>query len=144
MIIMIEYTCFDCGRFKVGQFSRCAISTACSFIPLTYDGKNLSISTFAFPSDQLSEYGIVLKALALTAEDCCVRRLALLRYVQKYYADSADLELDTWAIERSDKLLEAVGAHRIHRRGVIRRRTETCLVCVVLIGVCIGKLFRLI
>ena len=140
---MIDYTCSDCGRLKVGQVSRCSVVKACSFIPLTYDGKNLSISKFVFPYERFKEYDVVLKALALTPEDCCVRRLALLRYIEKYYPGTGDLELDAWAVERADKLLEAVGAHRIHRRRVIWRRVQNCLTCMVLIAVCAGKLFHL-
>lgn len=63
----------------MGQFSRCSIVKACSFIPLTYDGKNLSISKFVFPYERFEEYNSVLKVLALTPEDSRVRRLALLR-----------------------------------------------------------------
>jgi hypothetical protein len=140
---MIEYTCPDCGRLKVGQFSRCSIVKECSFIPLTYDGKNLSISKFVFPREQYKEYDVVLKALALTNEDCCVRRLALLRYIEKYYPGPEDLEMDAWAVERADKLLEAVGAHRIHRRSVFRRRAENCLTWTTLIALCAGRLFHL-
>ena len=140
---MIEYTCSDCGRLKVGQFSRCSIVKACSFIPLSYDGKNLSISNFVFPSERYKEYDVVLKALAFTDEDCCVRRLALLRYIEKYCPGTGVLELDAWAVERGDKLLEAVGAHRIHRRIVLRRRAEKCLTRIALIGLCVGKLLQL-
>jgi len=140
---MIEYTCRDCGRLKVGEFSRCSIVKACSFIPLTYDGKNLSISRFVFPYERYKEYDVVLKALALTNEDCCVRRLALLRYIEKYDPGTDDLEMDTWAVERADKLLEAVGAHKIHRRTVLLRRAETCLTWMALSGLCVGKLFHL-
>ena len=140
---MIEYTCSDCGRLKVGQFSRCSIVKACSFIPLTYDGKDLSISKFVFPRERYKEYDVVLKALALTTEDCCVRRLALLRYSEKYYPGPDDLEMNTWAVERADKLLEAVGAHRIHRRRVMWRRAEKCLTWTTLIALCAGKLFHL-
>jgi hypothetical protein len=143
VLCMIEYTCSDCGRLRVGQFSRCSIAKACSFIPLTYDGKNLSISKFVFPYDRFKEYEVVLKALALTPEDCCVRRLALLRYIEKYYPGPDDLEMDAWAIERADRLLEAVGAHRINRRRVIWRRAEKCLTWIALIGICISKLFQL-
>jgi hypothetical protein len=127
----------------VGQFSRCSTVKACSFIPLTYDGKNLSISKFVFPHERYKEYDVVLKALALTAEDCCVRRLALLRYIEKYYPGPDDLEMDAWAIERADRLLEAVGAHRINRRRVIWRRAEKCLALIAFSGLCLGKLFRL-
>jgi len=140
---MIEYTCRDCGRLKVGEFSRCSIVKACSFIPLTYDGKNLSISRFVFPYERYKEYDVVLKALALTNEDCCVRRLALLRYIEKYYPGPDDLEMDTWAVERADKLLEAVGAHKIHRRAVIVRRAEIWLGCAALFAICAGRLFHL-
>jgi len=140
---MIEYTCRDCGRLKVGEFSRCSIVKACSFIPLTYDGKNLSISGFVFPYERYKEYDVVLKALALTNEDCCVRRLALLRYIEKYYPGPDDLEMDTWAVERADKLLEAVGAHKIHRRAVIVRRAEIWLGCAALFAICAGRLFHL-
>jgi hypothetical protein len=139
---MIEYNCPDCGRFKVGRFSRCSIRTACSFMPLTYDGKSLSISQFAHPSERWLEYDGVLKALALTGEDCCVRRFALVRYIQKYYQVSDDLEMDDWVVERADKLLEAVGAHRIHRRRVVWRRVEKCIIWTTLIGICVGKLFH--
>ena len=139
---MIEYTCSDCGRLRVGQFSRCSIVKACSFIPLTYDGRSLSISKFVFPSERYKEYDVVLEALALTDEDCCVRRLALLRYIEKYYPGPDNLELAAWAVERADKLLEAVGAHRIHRRSVLWRRVQNCLTCTVLIAVCAGKLFH--
>ena len=141
---MIEYTCSDCGRLRVGQFSRCSIAKACSFIPLTYDGKNLSISKFVFPYDRFKEYEVVLKALALTDEDCCVRRLALLRYIEKYYPGPDDLEMDAWAIERADRLLEAVGAHKIHRRRVVWRRAENCLTWMTFIALCAGKLFQLL
>lgn len=140
---MIEYTCSDCGRLKVGQFSRCSIVKACSSIPLTYDGKGLSISKFVFPSARYKEYDSVLEALAFTDEDCCVRRLALLRYIEKYYPGPDDLEMAVWAVKRADKLLEAVDAHRIHRRSVLWRRVQSCLTCIVLIAVCAGKLFRL-
>lgn len=140
---MIEYTCSNCGRLKVGQFTRCPIVTACSFIPLTYDGKNLSISQFARPNEQYDEYKVVLKALALTGEDCCVRRLALLRYIEKYHADSDDSELATWAIERADTLLVAVGAHRIHRRSVIRRVINRCIMCAIIFALCAAKFFHL-
>lgn len=140
---MIEYTCPDCGRLKVGQFSRCSIVKECSFIPLTYDGKNLSISKFVLPREQYKEYDVVLKALELTNEDCCVRRLALLRYIEKYYPGPDDLEMDAWAVERADKLLEAVGAHKINRRAVIVRRAEIWLGCAALIALCAGRLFHL-
>jgi hypothetical protein len=110
---------------------------------LTYDGKDLSISKFVFPRERYKEYDVVLKALALTTEDCCVRRLALLRYIEKYYPGTGDLELDAWAVERGDKLLEAVGAHRIHRRIVLRRRAEKYLTWITLICLCVGKLLQL-
>ena len=128
----------------MGQFSRCSIATACSSIPLTYDGKNLSISQFARPHERYDEYKVVLKALAVTAEDCCVRRVALLRYIEKYHADSDESEMAPWAIERADKLLEAVGAHRIHRRFVIRRRIEKILLLITLLALCARKFFNLV
>lgn len=139
---MIEYTCSDCGRLRVGQFSRCSIAAACYFIPLSYDGKSLSISKFVIPSERYKEYDVVLDALASADEDCCVRRLALLRYIEKYYPDPDDLELAAWAVERADKLLEAIGAHRIHRRIVLWRRVENCLICIFLVVFCAGKLFH--
>jgi hypothetical protein len=123
------------------MFSRC---TKCPGQPLEDDaGDRFYFSEWGTPSERLHEYSAVIKALALTGEDSSVRRVALLRYIQKYYSDSVSLEKDTAAIERADKLLEAVHAHRIHRRRVVWRRVQNYLAGAVLIAVCAGKFFHL-
>ncbi len=138
---MTATICPDCGKFKVGLFSRC---TKCPAGPLEDDaGARFYFSDWGNPPERLDEYSAVINALALTGEDSSVRRVALLRYIQTYYSGSVSLERDAVAIERADKLLEAVGAHRIHRRRVIWRRVQNCLTCMVLIAVCAGKLFHL-
>lgn len=139
---MTATICPDCGKFKVGLFSRC---TKCPAGPLEDDaGARFYLSDWGNSPERLDEYSAVINALALTGEDSFVRRVALLRYIQTYYSGSVSLERDAVAIERADKLLEAVGAHRIHRRRVIWRRVQNCLTCIVLIAVCAGKLFHLL
>jgi hypothetical protein len=133
--------CPDCGKFKVGMFSRC---TKCPGQPLEDDaGDRFYFSEWGTPSERLHEYSAVIKALALTGEDSSLRRLALLRFIQRYYHGSVSLERDAAAIERADKLLEVVHAHRIHRRREIWRRVERCLTWTALIGFCAGKLLHL-
>jgi hypothetical protein len=112
---MTATICTECGQFKVGVLTRC---TKCPGPPPESEGTDFYFSDWTTPSERLSEYGDVIKALTLTGEDSSVRRLALLRYIQKNYPDSADWEMDAAVIERADKLLEAVGAQRIHRKSV--------------------------
>ena len=112
---MTATICTECGQFKVGVLTRC---TKCPGPPAEDEGTGFYFSDWATPGERLQEYGHVIKALTLTGKDRSVRRLALLRYIQKNYPDSADWEMDAEVIERADNLLEAVGAHRIHRRSV--------------------------
>lgn len=138
---MTAAICPDCGKFKVGVFSTC---TACPGEPLEDEaGAGFYFSDWNTPRDRLSEYSFVIKALTLTGEDRVVRREALLRYVQKYYPDSVSLEMDAPAIHRADTLLEAVQAHRIHRRRVFWRRTQNWLTWIILTALCAAKLLHL-
>ena len=94
----------------MGLFSRC---TKCPAGPLEDDaGARFYFSDWGNPPERLDEYSAVINALASTGEDSSVRRVALLRYIQTYYSGSVSLERDAVAIERADKLLEAVGAHK--------------------------------
>lgn len=82
------------------------------------------------PEAQLSEFSSVIKALAATPEESSERRLALWRYIQRYYPESAGREMDEVEIARADRLLDSVNADKIHRKTVLWKRVNNCLVVI--------------
>ena len=77
--------------------------------------------------ERLSEFSTVIKALRSTAVESFQRRLALWRYIQRYYPEPDGGEMDAMAVERADRLLETINADRIHRRRVLWVRVQICL-----------------
>jgi hypothetical protein len=93
------------------------------------------------PESQLSEFSSVIKALAATTEESSERLLALWRYIQRYYPESAYREMDEAEIARADRLLDSVNADKIHRKTVLWKRVNNCLI-VISIAYCALRWFH--
>jgi hypothetical protein len=122
---MTTAICTECGSFRVGLFCPCP---HCPGPPPKEAETGFYFSDLNTPEERLSEFSSVIKALASTAADSSERHLALWRYIQRYYPESAGWEMDVDAVERADRLLETVNADRIHRRAVIWSRMNIFLV----------------
>jgi hypothetical protein len=132
--------CTECGSFRAGLFCPCP---KCPGPPLKEAGTGFYFTDLNTPMDRLWEFSSVIKAVASAAGESSDRRLALSRYIQRYYPESAGMEMDASASERADRLLEAVNADRIHRRRVLWRRVENCL-AVIAITYCALRMLHLV
>ena len=132
--------CTECGSFRIGLFCPCP---KCPGPPPNDTGTGFYFTDLNTPVERLSEFSSVIKALASTDGDSSERHLALGRYIRRYYPESSGLEMDAAAGERADRLLAAANADRIHRRRVLWKRAENCLV-VISVTYCALRLLHVV
>jgi len=116
--------CTECGSFRAGLFCPCP---NCPGPTPKEAGQGFDFTDWHYSMERLSEFSTVIKALRSTKVESSERRLALWRYIQRYYPESDGGEMDAMAVERADRLLETINADRIHRRRVLWVRVQICL-----------------
>ena len=125
---MTTAMCTECGTFRTDLISPCP---KCPGPPADDPELGFDFTDLKTPRWRLSEFRSVIKALASTCEDRSVKRLALSRYVQRYYPASTNRQMDSLSEKRADQLLETIKGDLIHRGSLFWRRTVVFIEAVV-------------